>query len=328
MSFETQADRLVVRENVEGSIFPRGESMVGLSVLVDAPADGKSLRIGRSIYGRSLTLRGSVRVEGPIVCRGDALLEPQGGTIRLRSGIVAGGSLSVEPGNSTQGLAADIRKAAVIVKGDISANQSVVLRDTIVFGSVRALHVRLENSLVLGTTIAEEQLVVAMSAMSGYLARDVTFEGACSMICAIGESSSRPVFVPHEGRDGALAAPDIRFYPGNRGRAGFMNGAAASPEKYPEESRLAPESDWVRVDAQRNVAVEGGEGTMDKWVLSLGGRIGNLGKVASSIDALTQMLKLGFESEHYAPPVKSARLAAILPILAPEEAWLLREVCD
>jgi hypothetical protein len=330
MSIRYEGREILVDGTVEGSVFPRGEAEIAFTVLVDSTRKGQPLRVKGSIYGTSLVVRGQAAIDGPAVSRGDARLEPVGGAVRLYSGIVVNGSLSAIPdsGSAGHGLAGDVSRAGVIIKGDVVASQNVSLRNSVVFGSIRALNIRLDNCVVLGTTVAIEQLVVSMSTIAGYLARDVTFEGACSLIYAIGESTARPTFVPHEGPDGTLTAPDVRFYPSVREKSGVLNSSAANPDAYSSDSKLDFDSDWVRVNAQRNIVTEGeAEGLMTKWVLSLGGRIGDLGQLASSVDALTSMLRCGFEFEHYQEKIRKSRLEETMKALTAEERWILAEVC-
>ncbi|MBI3375494.1 MAG: hypothetical protein HY017_27575 [Betaproteobacteria bacterium] len=320
----------IVDASVEGSVFPENEAEIDYPVLIDSTREGKSLHISGSVYGRALVLRGDVWIGGPVISRGDTRVEPSGGWIRLLGGITVNGSLNAKSGNVTSASSApaSLQGMSMLVKGDINVNQSLYLSGAIVFGSIRATNCKLENCVVLGTVVANEKLTVSMSTIAGYAAADVAFEGNCAMIYAIGESSSRPSFVPHEGMDGQVTPPDIRFYPSFRHVAGLVNIAGNSSVRYPDQSKLDFDSDWVSVQASPNAAIdESEEIRFTKWVLSLGGRIGDLRKLQAAVEAMTAMLKCGFEFEHYHPLIRQSQLNGVVSRLTPEEGWILSEVC-
>jgi hypothetical protein len=217
---------------------------------------------------------------------------------------------------------------SILVKGDINVNQNLYLSGAIVFGRVRATNCKLENCVVLGTVVADEKLTVSMSSLAGYTAQSVMFEGSCTMIYAIGESSTKPAFAPFETGTGEVVPPDMRFYPSVRNLSGLLNRVGAESASYPDHSRLEPESDWVPVTAAPNAAIDDADSShVTKWVLSLGGRIGDLRKLQAAVEAMTAMLKCGFEFEHYHPSVRERQLKQVLGQLTPEEGWILSEVC-
>ena len=330
MTDKLEGGNRIVDASVEGSVFPENEKDINHAVLVDATRKGKPLRISGSVYGRALVLRGDISIGGPVISRGDTRAEPAGGWIRLLGGIAVNGNLNAK-GSQTASEAStptSLRGMSILVKGDINVNQSLYLSGAIVFGSIRATNCKLENCVVLGTVVADEKLTVSMSTIAGYTAGEVIFEGNCTMIHAIGESSSRPSFVPHEGPDGQLTPADIRFYPSLRNVAGLVNLAGKSSVDYPDHSKLDFDSDWVTVQASQNAAIdESSEAHFTKWVLSLGGRIGDLRKLQSSVEAMTAMLKCGFEFEHYHTSIRQNQLNGVLSRLTPEEGWILSAVC-
>ena len=66
---------------------------------------------------------------------------------------------------------------------------------------------------------------------------------------------------------------------------------------------------------------------MAKWVLSIGGRIGDFSKISHAITCLTRMLKCGFEYEHYHLAHRAKLLQEALFDLTDEEQWILETVC-
>ena len=146
------------------------------------------------------------------------------------------------------------------------------------------------------------------------------------MLHAIGESSTRPVFAPHEdGKD--IIVSDLRFYPALRGTHGLINKSRSLPAEYPEYSRLDPIADWVEIEATGNTAIAEQPNPTKKWVLSLGGRAADLSSIYVSLDSLTQMLKCGFEYEHYLPSVRETLLERTMKLLTVEERWILEQIC-
>ena len=327
MAVAQQGSNVVVNTSVAGSVFPTSERDLVFPVLIDGSE--QAVLIEGSVYGRSLELRGQVRVRGPVVARGDTLLRPGAGRIQLDSGITINGSINCrfDTDQASTSLQQGIESAQVIIKGDIAVNQSVYLRNAIVFGSIRATHCVLENSLVLGTCLVEETLKVRMSTIGGYACRDVTFEGNCVLLHSLGESLSQPVFAPTE-IDGAVLLADLRYYPATRHGASIMNRQHMPGVSYPGYARLYPDTDWVQASTLANPALdEDHTGHIRKWVLSIGGRISDISKISESVNSLTGMLKCGFEFEHYAPGIRQQQLQQALKPLTEEERWILQTVC-
>lgn len=328
MAVTQQGSNIVVDASVAGSVFPTTERELTFPVLVDGSVRG--LRIEGALYGRALEIRGDVRVDGPVVVRGDARLAPGAASIRLNAGITVNGSLNVAlDEQAAMGTLFDrIENAGVLVRGDIAVNQNLALRNTIVFGSLRAANCTLENSLVLGTCLVDEHLKVVGSSIGGYASRDVQFEGHCVMLHALGESRAKPLFLPAQLADGAVIDCDLRFYPAIRDHADLMNRRLRQPEGYPAYSKLYPSTDWVLAQATANPALnEQSGGAVAKWILSIGGRIADLAKIAEAISSLATMLKCGFEFDHYHPANREGYLNQALQRLTAEERWILQSVC-
>ena len=328
MAVQQQGSNVVVNRSVAGSVFPTNERELVFPVLIDGSE--QKILIGGSLYGRALELRGNVHVHGPVVSRGDTVLNPGYHRIQLDSGITINGSLNChyDPLQALPGLQDSMESARVIIKGDIAVNQGVYLRNAIVFGSIRATHCVLENSLVLGTCLVDEGLKVRMSSIGGYASRDVAFEGHCVILHSLGESLNAPVFVPLENTSGTVFEADVRYYPAIRQGHGLMNRMQQADVKYPAYARLYPHTDWVRATTLANPALdEEHKGQVQKWVLSIGGRISDISKISEAVNSLAQMLKCGFEFEHYAPAIRRQQLDKALAPLTDEERWILQTVC-
>jgi hypothetical protein len=327
MAIKQDGSNIVVSGTVAGSVFPASERDLAFPVLVDGAMTNAVIE--GALYGRSVELRGDVWIKGPVVVRGDIRLNPGDGRIQLDSGLTVNGGLNcVVVGAEDKSLQENIQNASLIIKGDLAVNQNVSLQNAIVFGSVKAVNCTLDKSVVLGTCIVDEVLKVSMSSIGGYASRDVTFEGSCLMLHALGESRSKPLFMPREVRDSAPIESDLRYYPAIRKGNSIINRSHADGVSYPEYSKLFPAADWVQAEAHANPALdERGDSQMKKWILSIGGRISDISKISDAIANMTKMLKCGFEYEHYSPAHRHAYLQRALPGLTDDEAWILKSVC-
>jgi hypothetical protein len=322
-----KGSNIVIDKSVAGSVFPQSERDIVFPVLIDGSAS--PVRVEGAVYGRELQLRGDVRIDGPVVVRGDARITARGSVVRLNSGITVNGSMRAVPDGDDLGMLEAVRAARLILRGDITVNQNLSLRDAIVFGSIRAVNCTLERCVVLGTCIVSEQLRVSNSSIGGYAAGEVEFEGECTMIHALGESKEKPRFVPFEAADGAITPADVCFYPLMRSHQTLLNRRALSESGVLDEARLYPNVDWVLTAATANAGLaEDDDNIYQKWVLSLGGRIADYSAIKDSVQSLTQMLKCGFEFEHYHPDHRARLLKAAKAGLTEEEDWILDQVCS
>ena len=328
MTIREEGNNIIVDGSFAGSLFPKSEREVVFPVLIDGSYSPQPLHIEGSVYGRSIEIRGAVVVEGPIVSRGDTKLTPSVNRIRLNGGITVNGILncisSVETNDIS--LTDGIEKVSTIIRGDVAVNQSLFLSNAIVFGSIKAVNCKLQNCIVLGTLMIQEKLTASMSSIGGYSAREVIFEGSCILIHALGESLMRPVFGPFETISGEIIESDVRYYPAMREGSRLVNLTHVHHD-YPVYSKLDPFSDWVQVDTHTNVIAGTRGDLVAKSVLSIGGRIGDFAQIKQSIDALTNMLKCGFEYDHLTPHIKQKVKNNALVNLNADENWILNQVC-
>ena len=148
------------------------------------------------------------------------------------------------------------------------------------------------------------------------------------MIHALGESTDKPVFAPFEQKSGVIIPADVRYYPAVRKKFGIVNQQHLEVCDYPAYSKLDQVSDWVAIDAYTNQVVDGESRLQTKkWILSIGGRIGDFSIILESINALTEMLKCGFECDHYRPNIKLEKKNEILKTLNFDEKIIFSRVC-
>ena len=144
----------------------------------------------------------------------------------------------------------------------------------------------------------------------------------------LGESLTQPIMVPFEMSSDRLISSDIRYYPVIRGYNQLLNNSHLN-QVYPDYSILSIDTDWVESRVSPNAALdELSMEAMNKWVLSIGGRIGDTSLLSDSIDAMTSMLKCGFEFEHYHPQKRNLYVENISKKLTEQESWILNKVCQ
>lgn len=325
MSISEVGDRLVLTSSVEGNVFPKSERETLFPLTIKTESD--PVVIDGSLYARSLDIgSGSIAVHGPIAARGDITVSPGEGTFRALAGLTSlSGVVIGEKTLSRRQLADNLTECRSIIKGDIVSNQSVLLNNTVVFGSINAVNCTIVNSIVLGTVHCQEQLSVEMSSIGGYLSKSSIFRGVCTLFNALGESMGKPQFLPYEDVDGALVDCSVHLYPALRSQAGMrivhdQIGDASI-------SLLYPDVDWLSVTAEPD-PLSSESLPSERWVLSIGGRIADFTKINEATASLSEMLRVGFEFSHYNPETKNKQLQEVLKLLTPSEATILQAVCN
>jgi hypothetical protein len=314
MSERRDGDRIVVSGVSAGSHFPREQALIEYDWEADGLGPEGPFDIEGSVYGKNVRLKGPGTLRGTLLGRGDVRLEPgDGKPQRLLSGVAASGSLlmpewAVPLSETTFG---GIERARLVVKGDV-LGENVVLDGAVVFGNVEATRIRLSHCVVIGSVVARETLTVRASSLLAYHAGSVSFEGPCSLMHALGESRTLPVFVPYRDLDGTLRPASVQLYPLVRGTGSFFN--RSGPEG--DAARLSPAHDWVRV-----VGDDGSEGV----ALSIMGRALDLRGFAKAVKDVSEILRTALEFDHYGPRDRERIRARWAQVATPEELWVLEQ---
>ena len=325
MSIKEIADRLILEESISGNIFPKTEREI-LFPLTIKPQLG-TLQIEGSIYARSIEVEaGHVIVHGPIASQGDIVIKTHDGFFQAQAGLTTLAGLVIGEKTPTRDQLVDgCVECRALIKGDIISNQSIVLNNSIVFGSIKAVNCTLINSIVLGTIHCEDQLNVQMSSLGGYMCREATFLGICMLFNALGESINRPLFLPYEDVTGEVITPSIHLYPALRESCGMR--ITSEVAKDHPESLLYPDVDWIEIEARSHDPQLRDETPKPFWVLSIGGRIADYSKISNSVESLSEMLRVGFEFNHYSPETKHKQLDEVSERLTKSELSILKSVC-
>ncbi|NOL48411.1 polymer-forming cytoskeletal family protein [Synechococcus sp. MIT S9220] len=325
MTLSEVADRLILNGSVEGNVFPKEERDVLFPLTIKPEA--QDITVHGSIYARAIDIEpGNVLVHGPIASRGDILVHQNAGRFQAMGGITTLSGLVIGQKNqSANQLVHNCNECRGLIKGDIVSNQSIVLNNCVVFGSIKAVNCTITNSIILGTVHCEDHLTIQMSSLGGYVSREVNFEGVNMLFNALGESRNRPNFLPYEDSDGSIISASLHLYSAARGTCGMR--MTTDLAKQHTLSILYPDVDWINVHAQTNETSDQDPVYADTWVLSLGGRIADYSKLSDATNTLSELLRIGFEFSHYSPEVKRQQLDKIRPQLTEGERAILDSVC-
>lgn len=301
-------DKTIVTGYSGGSHFPRTEAETELFWEADGTSKDGPFTIEGSIYGRLLKFIGPGEVGGVVVGRGDITLKNHGDKLqRFLRGLTAQGSITVvsNPRKLESTLMGGLNNARYVIRGDITANDKIILEDTIVFGSVRAKKIELRQCIVIGALgdSNTESIDIMASSILHYHAKEVTFRGPCTVLDATGVSLYKPVCQPWS--IGQTAYPsDLRYYPVFRNKTKFTLGNQHWTEqstwsKEYIQSKIVPKSDFKQLSSNASPVEHSKARDSSFYALSLGGRILDFRPVEESIKVFRKMLQEGLEFEHY-----------------------------
>lgn len=324
MTISEIGDRLVLTASIDGNVFPKSERETLFPLTIKA--ESEPLQISGSVYARSIEVcSGSVTVHGPIATRGDIIVAPGEGLFQALAGITSlSGVVIGEKTTSHNQLVDNLNECRSIIKGDVVSNQSILLNNTVVFGSINAVNCTIVNSIVLGTVHCQDHLSVEMSSLGGYSSKAVTFRGLCTLFNALGESAEKPLFLPFEDIDGSLVDCSVYLYPAVRSKGAMR----LTRDRIGDESEglFYPDVDWIAVTAEPN-PLSKDQFPSNRWVLSIGGRIADFTKLNEAANSLSEMLRVGFEYSHYNPEIRASQLQNVQKILTKSESKILEAVC-
>ena len=301
-------DKTIVTGYSGGSHFPRTEAETELFWEADGTSKDGPFTIEGSIYGRLLKFIGPGEVGGVVVGRGDITLKNHGDKLqRFLRGMTAQGSITVasNPRKLENTLMGGLNNTRYVIRGDITANDKIILEDTIVFGSVRAKKIELRQCIVIGTLgdSNTESIDIMASSILHYHAKEVTFRGPCTFLDATGVSLYKPICQPHH--IGQTKYPsDLRYYPVFRNKTAFTLGNQNWTEqstwsKEYIQSKITPKSDFKQLNSKASPVAHSKARDSSFYALSLGGRILDFRPVEQSIKVFRKMLQEGLEFEHY-----------------------------
>jgi hypothetical protein len=321
-----EGERYTVTGTSRACFFPRTEAETNFCREFDGRTPAGPFDLHGSIYGRSLEFRGSGCCRGLVVSRGDLRIElsRKGEQARFLGTLSATGAVTVRVPHLPfrDGLCGDIRKASVLIRGDVVGDQ-VDLANAVIVGNVHATNVRLRGCVVFGSVVATEKITLEASTILYYHARSIQFAGPCMMLHAMGESASMPIFAALEDFGGEVLPCDMRYYPVVRSQE--RGGLSNRPWERPPDSnasRLYPWADWIGVATEAGGDAAEQLGIGSRTVLTIAGRALNLASLQLATSQLTGMLRISFEFDHYSPANQRASLDKIAAIATEDERWV------
>ncbi len=336
MTERLDGDRVVVTGYSAGSHFPRKQAEINHNFVANGMSKDGPFAIVGSVYGRNLRFRGPGVVSGAVLGRGDiSLLNHTNKMQRFLGGLHTSANIVAKGrGNRLEdSLAADIRRADHVIRGDV-IGQNVSLENTIILGHVEAQTVNLTSCIVVGGIFARERLTAVASTVLHYHCPYIEFLGPCALVHASGESYHRPKLDKYTDGAGKEWDPEIRYYPMFRDEdnRSMSNRPWESLSPQYLESQLFLDSDWVNLHIRKKVPrfVDGEvkleQAEVDRWILSLGGRVLNVERLEATIQTVFQMIKTGLEFEHYHPNDQAKVRRKWAHICTDDEVFLL-EAC-
>jgi hypothetical protein len=152
-------NNVILSGEMEGSFYPSRQSEILRNVVLKSPYNIKG-----GVFSQNLKNNGGGTVTGPALASAEVTLSlPPGKSkpLRFLSGVSATISISVEeqakPLKDT--AIGNMLNARLIVRGDV-VSEMIKLENALIFGNVRGRQITVVNSLIIGSLLAENELLV------------------------------------------------------------------------------------------------------------------------------------------------------------------------
>ncbi|MGD2086949.1 MAG: hypothetical protein PVH61_12270 [Candidatus Aminicenantes bacterium] len=160
----------------EGAFYPSCQSELLRNVRLKSPYYLKG-----GILSQNLTNSGGGTVTGPVLASSEVTLSSSTGKkepLRFLSGISATISISMEEEAKplAESVIGSMLKAALIVRGDVVSDM-VKLENALIFGNVRGRQITVVNSIIIGSLMAEDELLVENSKFVSFAGGHVVLKG-------------------------------------------------------------------------------------------------------------------------------------------------------
>jgi len=169
-------NNVVLTGEMEGSFYPSCQSEILRNVVLKDPYYLKG-----GVFARNLKNNGGGTVTGPALASAEVTLTQPGGKsrpMRFLSGISASISISVEEEARSlqETVIGNMLNAGLIVRGDIVSDM-VKLENALIFGNIRGRQITVVNSMVIGSLLAEDELLVENSKFVSFSGGHVVLRG-------------------------------------------------------------------------------------------------------------------------------------------------------
>ena len=172
-------NNVILTGEMEGSFYPSCQAELLRNVRLKSPYYLKG-----GILSQNLTNSGGGTVTGPVLASSEVTLSPSRPSsgkrepLRFLSGISATISISMEeeakPLEET--VIGNMLKTALIIRGDVVSDM-VKLENALIFGNIRGRQITVVNSIIIGSLLAEDELLVENSKFVSFSGGHVVLRG-------------------------------------------------------------------------------------------------------------------------------------------------------
>jgi hypothetical protein len=274
---------------MEGSFYPSRQSEILRNVILKSPYYLKG-----GVYALNLENNGGGTVSGPVLATAEVSLSPpsrKSEPLRFLSGISATVSMAVEEVNEPleETVIGDMLKAGLIIRGDV-VSEMVKVENALIFGNIRGRQITVVNSVIIGSLLAEDELLVENSKFVSFSGGHVLLKGTNGCWLPYGTALVPIEFKDAHDNNGKAIPGRLRYLAIKDAKdAGiFSPGARDEEEQSDPALLLGPD------DVKKHKTKEG----KDIYALNIARRALNLAPVEEEIRTIEEFLKGILMYEH------------------------------
>jgi hypothetical protein len=169
-------NNVILTGEMEGSFYPSCQSEILRDVVLKKPYYLKG-----GIFSQNLKNSGGGTVTGPVLASAEVTLSPPAKKkepLRFLSGISATISIAVEEEAKSlkETVIGNMINAGLIIRGDVVSDM-VKLENALIFGNIRGRRITVVNSIIIGSLLAEDELLVENSKFVSFSGGHVVLRG-------------------------------------------------------------------------------------------------------------------------------------------------------
>jgi len=166
----------ILSGDINGAIYPSCQKEILRNVFLKAPYN-----INGGIWTMNLKNDGGGIVTGPVMASTEitvTLPRKNNEPVRFLSGINSTLSIAVEESGKSleESVMGKISNAGLIIRGDVVTNM-IKLENALVIGNVRGRQITIVNCIIVGSLLAEEELLVENSNFVSFSGKHVVLKG-------------------------------------------------------------------------------------------------------------------------------------------------------
>lgn len=209
MSTHLDKNNIILSGELEGSFYPSTQQEILRNVVIKSP-----LHLKGGLFAQNISNQGGCIITGPVLATKEITLEHPGkdSMLRFLSGLNATLTISVnESGKGIEeSVVSDSSKADIFIRGDVVSDM-VKLDNALVFGNVRARQALIVNSVIIGSLLVEEELIISGSNFISFSAGKVILKGRNSCWLPYGTSLNPIEFKDEDLGNGNFLYSELRY---------------------------------------------------------------------------------------------------------------------